>query len=476
MAVPETIPAHDRPAHGQRPAHPSHRTLWVALFLLVIVAAAVGIGGYLPRERRTAAAEADAKRERDSLPVVIGALVRESDPTSELALPGNIASVREASIYARASGYVQKRFVDFGDQVKEGQLMAVIEAPELDQQVAQGRASVAQAEQQLGQTKAALVQAKANLELARVTWDRYKAVLAKGAISKQDGDQALTAFQTAEAVVRSSEANVGAAEESVRAAKANLDRLVTMQEFEKVRAPIAGVVTVRNVDTGSFISTTGASSAGSPGPAGAGNPAPGEMFRVAQIGTVRLLINVPQTNAPDIYVGQPAQVLLQEFPGQVFAGKVTRTSNALDPATRTLLTEVQVSNPKRLLLPGMFAQVKLESKRSSAPLLVPGDTLMATPNGLMIAVLVPVADEPGAPKDRKRVHLQPVQVGRDYGAETEVLTGLQANQLVVVNPGDAVKEGALVTAHLTSAASGTHARQGKPAAQAAPTPQGKTTP
>jgi RND family efflux transporter MFP subunit len=472
MPTSEQLPqsqATDRQPHAHRPAHPSHRTLWIVLAVFVLLVAAVGIGGYLPRERRSAAAEADAKRERDSLPVVNVAPVRQSTPTSELLLPANIASLREASIYARASGYLQKRFVDFGDRVKEGQLMAIIEAPELDQQVAQGRASVAQAEQQLGQTKAALEQARANLELQRVTWERYKAVLARGAISKQEGDQAQTAYQTTQAVVQASESNVRAAEENVRASKANLDRLITMQEFERVRAPISGVVTVRNVDTGSFISTSGASSASAGPQNGAGNPAPGELFRVAQIDTVRLLINVPQTSAPDIRVGQTADVMLQEFPGRVFQGRITRTSNALDPATRTLLTEVQVANPNRLLLPGMYAQVRLVSRRSSTPLLIPGESLIATPKGLLVAVALPA----GAGKDEKRVHLQQVQVGRDYGAETEITAGLEAGQFVIVNPGDVVREGVMVTVHMAPAA-GSRRTSG-----AAPQPaqgQGKTAP
>jgi RND family efflux transporter MFP subunit len=170
-------------------------------------------------------------------------------------------------------------------------------------------------------------------------------------------------------------------------------------------------------------------------PAANGN----EMFRVAQIGTMRILINVPQTNAPGIHVGMPAGVAVNEFPGKPFEGKVTRTTNSLDPNSRTMLVEVQVPNGNGKLLPGMYAEVSFRDHRASPPLLVPGDSLIATNSGPQVAVLLD-----GQDGDAKKIHLLPVQIGRDFGAETEIVGGLEGTETVVVNPGDEVREGALV--------------------------------
>jgi multidrug efflux pump subunit AcrA (membrane-fusion protein) len=167
------------------------------------------------------------------------------------------------------------------------------------------------------------------------------------------------------------------------------------------------------------------------------------MFRMAQIGTIRILTSVPQANAPDIFVGMPAELTVHEFPGRKFLGKVTRTTNSLDPNSRTLLVEVQVSNADGKLLPGMYAEIHFRSHRDVPPLLVPGDTLIAGAAGLQVAVLT---DESQKGKGAKKVHIQSVQIGRDYGMETEVLSGLTGTELLVVNPGDEVKEGALVKA------------------------------
>jgi multidrug efflux pump subunit AcrA (membrane-fusion protein) len=330
--------------------------------------------------------------------------------------------------------------VDIGDHVRAGQLLAVVEAPDLDQQVAQARAAVAQAEQQRAQAQAQLQQASAQLELARVTRDRYVTLVQKGALSRQDGDQQETNFQTSQATVGAYAANVHAAEENVRAARASLDRLVTLQGYEQVTAPFAGIVTARLVDQGYFISAGGGSSGPAPMGLGGSTPGGGELFRLAQIGTVRILINVPQTDAAGIRVGQDADVLLAEFPGRVFSGRVTRTASSLDINTRTLLTEVQVQNPQSTLLPGMFAQVRLRSQRANPPVLIPGDAVIAGAEGLSVAIL----------RD-SRIHIERIEEGRDNGTQVEVTRGLEGWEYVVVNPSDVVHEGALVrpagTAH-----------------------------
>jgi multidrug efflux pump subunit AcrA (membrane-fusion protein) len=446
----------------------AHRRLskrWYFMAAVLVVAALLA-GGYIPRHARDQKAEAAAKRERESLPVVTVAQVRQAPSVSELLLPGTMTPITEAYIYARASGYVRRRYVDIGDHVRAGQVMAEIEAPDLDQQVAQSRAALAQAEQQLGQTRAALEQATAQLELARVTKDRYVTLGARGAVSRQDVDQQEATFRTTTANVHSAEANVHAAEQNVEANRANVDRMITLQAFERVTAPFAGVVTARNIDVGALISSGGAGLQASSTPSGGtqqgGALAVGssplssssagatEMFRVARVDTLRTLIDVPENDAPNIRVGQTATILLQAFPGKTFSGAVTRMATSLDPTARTMLTEVQLANPKGILMPGMFAQVQIRSPRGAAPILAPGDALITNAQGIQVAVLenptreIPPGSETDARQQPRQIHLQKVELGRDYGPQTEVTAGLKAGEYVVVNPSDDVREGALV--------------------------------
>jgi multidrug efflux pump subunit AcrA (membrane-fusion protein) len=454
-------------AHHDRPAHPSHRTLWITAAIALIVLVIALLAGYLPRHNRVKAAEEAAQHEREALPVVNVVEVRRSDPVSQLLLPGNITPLTEASIYARASGYLTRRLVDIGDRVRHNQLMAVIEAPDLDQQVAQARAAVSQAEQQLAQAQSTLEQARANLELQRVTWERYKILVERGAIARQDADTQLATFKTAQAIVSADEANVRAAADNVRAANANLERVIALQSFEQVRAPFDGIVTSRNVDVGAFISAQGGSTGGGLGTSAAGVSSgnAGELFRVAQIDRLRILIDLPQTQTPDVRVGQRADVIVQEYPNRPFPGTLTRTAFALDPASRTMTTEIQLPNPARLLLPGMYAQVQIISQRTNPPLLVPGDSIVAEANGLHVAVVQgPPPAKQGQIKSvgdsHWRVHLQSVQVGRDYGPQTEVISGLQGGEFVIVNPSDVVHEGAEVAAQLAPAGAASGQQKG----------------
>jgi multidrug efflux pump subunit AcrA (membrane-fusion protein) len=324
---------------------------------------------------------------------------------------------------------------------------------------------VAQAEQQLGQTQAALLQSEAQRDLAKVTWDRYRNLVNRGAVARQDADTQEATFKTSDAVVSAQKANVNAAQEAVRQAQANLDRLIALQDYQKVRAPFTGIVTARNIDVGYLISAAGASQGVSPMQLGGGAQSAGtagnEMFRVAQIGTLRVLESVPQANAPGIQVGMPAEITVTEFPGRIFQGKVTRTANSLDPNSRTMLVEVQVANREGKLLPGMYADVRFRNHRDSPPLLIPGDALIVSSSGLQVAALVDSPDGNAADGKTKRIHLDTVLVGRDYGAETEVLSGVTAGQPVVVNPGDEVREGAVVRMELSGGTRGTTA-QGNP--------------
>jgi len=438
----------------------AHSGFWAKLIALVIVigsAAAVYVFGYLPRERTTKQLDAAAAARRIAPPLVNAATVKRAVTSTQLTLPGNITPITEAYIFARAAGFLKRRYVDIGDRVRAGQKLADIDAPDLDQQVSQAQAALAQAQGQLGQAQATLVQLTATRDLAAITWERYKVLTAKGAVSRQDGDNQSTYAKTADANVVAQQKTVRASEEYIRASQATLDRLLTLQRYEQITAPFDGIVTARNVDVGALISASGSSQgpsrSNSAGPSDV--PSGGEIFRVAEIAKLRVLIGVPQTNSPDIRVGQAATVSVQQLPNQNFKGMVTRTSSSLDAQSRTLLTEVEVANPKGVLLPGMYALVSFTTDRAEPPFLVPDAALVVRSSGTVVAVLQPLtaAEQENVKTEGmdsatvariRRVHFQTVTPGRDYGVELEIPAGLTVGQEVVVDPSDSVQEGALV--------------------------------
>src|SRR6202049_1848596 len=285
--------------------------------------------GYLPRERTTKELDAAAATRKNTPPLVNSATVKRAAQNSELLLPGNITPITEAYVFARAAGYLKRRYVDIGDRVAAGQKLADIEAPDLDQQVSQARAALAQAQGQLGQSQAALDQLTATRDLAAITWQRYQVLTAAGAVSRQDGDNQSTAAKTSEANVDAQQKTGRATEEFVPASQATLAPLLALQGYERITAPFAGVITARNVDVGALISATGSSlgpiRSNAAGPSDV--PSGGEIFRLAEIGRLRILISVPQTNAPDVRVGQTATVTVQQIPNLSFKGQVTRTSS-----------------------------------------------------------------------------------------------------------------------------------------------------
>ena len=445
---------------NNKDASHKHRGWWRKLLALAVVlgaAAAVYAFGYLPRARTTRRLDATAATRNITPPLVNSATVKRAPASIELLLPGNITPITEAYIFARAAGYLKQRYVDIGDRVSTGQKLADIEAPDLDLQVSQSRAALAQAQGQLGQAQATLDQLTATRDLAALTWERYKILTAKGAVSRQDGDNQSTAAKTSEANVVAQQKTVRASEEYVRASQATLERLVTLQHYERITAPFSGVITARNVDVGALISATGSSlgPARSNGAAPSDVPSGGEIFRLAEIGRLRILVAVPQTNSPGVQVGQIATVSVQQIPNQSFPGKVTRTSSSLDAQSRTLLTEVDVANPKAVLLPGMYAMVAFKTDRVDPPFLVPDASLVVRASGTVLAVLQPLTpDEREKIRSEgidaatlarvRRVHFQTVQPGRDYGTELEILNGLTVGQEVAVDPNDSVQEGALI--------------------------------
>jgi RND family efflux transporter MFP subunit len=401
----------------EHPKQPSGRRIALLLLLAAAIFLAAFFGGYIPHHRRDMQITAEASAANESLPEVTVVAAKKGSTIGDLVLPGNIQAVTEAPILARASGYVLRRYVDIGDRVTAGQLLAEVEAPELDQQVHQAQAALEQSQSDLERSVAALEQGKANESIAKVTASRWDNLVKRGAVSKQENDQYQAQFQAQSANVKALERAVDAAQGNIAAMRASLAGLTDMQGYLKVKAPFAGVVTLRNVDVGTLVTT--------------GNTM---LFRIAQTNLLRTYLNVPQSSASDVHVGQTATLATPELPERKFSGAVTRTANALDPASRTLLVEVQVPNPEGKLLPGMYVEVDLHLPRKDPPLLIPSDTLSVRPEGTMVAVL----------NSNNAVHFQRVVIGRDYGSQIEVLSGLSAGQRVIANPNDSVQEGAKV--------------------------------
>ncbi len=388
----------------------------IAVALIVLIVAGFFVG-YLPRQKREEVLAAESKETGSSLPLVNVEKVTRAAGRTNLVLPGNIQAVTEAPILARATGYIKKRYVDIGDRVKAGQVVADVEAPELDQQILQANAVIEQAKSSVQQAEAAIQQGRANENLARLTAGRMTNLLGRGVISKQDNDNAQAQYAAQQANVKALQQASAAAGSNVTAAEANLSRLNQLKTYQTVRAPFDGVITLRNVDTGALVNE--------------GNTL---LFRIAQTGTLRIYVNLPQADAESVKAGQRAEISIAELTGRTFNGVVTRTSNALDPSTRTLLTEVQVPNTGGVLMPGMYAQVDLTVPRKDPPLLIPGDTLVVRADGPQVAVVKPDAT----------VHFTRIQLGRDFGDHLEVLSGLELGQQLAVNPSDEVREGVKV--------------------------------
>ena len=424
-----TDPAADA---NQRKGHSSRYWLF---FLLVTAVAGVLIYKYAvqPRQQETREVALDTKERMAAKPIATVVKVVSAPSSHELSIPGTTLAYNEASIYARASGYLKKRLVDIGDRVTAGQLLAVIDAPDLDQQTAQMRSVLAQSEATLGQMEA-------QEHLAQLNWDRYKILVAKGVFSRQDGD-------TQEANLQVAKANTNAAKSTVQANKDNLQRQIVLQGYERVTAPFSGVITARNVDVGALISAQGgaggasatigangnnqgmagaASSAVSPSTGGAQG---GAMFSLASLDPLRILVSVPEIYAPYIHLKQPASLAFEQFPGQMFEGKVTRTSASIDPSTRTLLVEVQARNPQGKLMPGTYVVANFAPPAGLSGLLIPGEAVVVRNGKNMVAKL-----------EDSRVHFVPLQLGRDYGDQSEVISGLQAGDIIVQNVSDEIQE------------------------------------
>jgi RND family efflux transporter MFP subunit len=396
---------------------PSGITISAILLGLALIFVGAFVTGYVPLQKREATVRAEADERERSLPRVAVMRVHRGADQNELNLPGTMQAVTEAPILARTDGYLKGRLVDIGDHVKQGQTLAEIDAPELDQQIRQAEAAVEQAQAALEQAEANLEQGKANRDLAKISADRWSTLAGRGLVPRQDSDQYQAQLAAQTANVQALEKAVSAQRSNITAAKANLARLQEIQSYRFVKAPFDGVITVRNVDVGALVST--------------GTTL---LYRIAQIERLRTYVNVPQASANSVHVGQPAVLTVSNFPGRTFHGTVTRTANALDPASRTMLAEVDVPNADGSLFPGMYSSVDLSGSRPNPPLVLPATTIIFRTDGAQVAIVQPDGT----------VHLQKITVGRDYGDRVEVLQGLDQGATIITTPGDSAREGAKV--------------------------------
>jgi RND family efflux transporter MFP subunit len=363
--------------------------------------------GTLPRLRQAREVDAAAAEVSSARPRVTVTVARQVAPDAERVLPGNSVPLREAGLYARTNGYLKRWLVDIGDPVKEGQLLAEISAPDIDDQLAQAKAN-------LDQAKANLTLAQANSDLAKITLERDERSGPNVGVTLQQLD-------IDRATVRTTAAQVQATQASIEVNQALVQRYTDLQGFQKIVAPFPGVITARNVDPGDLITADSPSTSK-------------EMFHVMRTDTLRVFVNVPQVFATGIKVGQDAVVFRREDPMKQFKGKVTRTADALDSNTRTLLTEVDVPNPQDVLRAGMYLQVRFSFGRKILPVMISAAAVITRTEGPMLAVL----------DDQQLVHYRKVQLGRDFGAEIQVLEGLKPGETVVVRSGDDLPEGTAV--------------------------------
>jgi RND family efflux transporter MFP subunit len=371
--------------HQAQPVKKS--TLWILAITGFVVAALIVVTGIVPRVH----ARKTLREDTDNLaaPTVTVTHPQQSKPSQEIVYPSNIQAYVDAPIYARTSGYLKSWKYDIGARVKKGDLLAVIESPEVDQQLAQAQAD--------------LQTTLANAKLADVTAARYTNLLQSDSVSKQDTDNAVQQAQAQHANITSQQANV--------------KRLQDLVSFERVYAPFDGVITQRNTDIGQLIN------------AGNGGAAT-QLFHVAAIQTLRVFVGVPQEYAPDCKPGNPAYLTLGEFPDQHFQGKIARTANSIDLATRTLNVEVDLPNQAGELLPGAYAEVHIPVTSQHATYLLPVGALLFRSEGLRVATV-----------ENNRAKLVAIVPGRDYGREIEVLSGLSPEDNVITNPPDAVTDG-----------------------------------
>jgi RND family efflux transporter MFP subunit len=389
------VVSHPDPAHALPKPRPNSRLSWIVLGIVAVILLAAVLWGILLRS-------ADEHQLVQTTQANAALTVNITHPSvtgsqSEIALPGNTQAFDDTPIYARTNGYLKQFFVDIGQHVKQGELMAIIETPEVDQQL-----QVAEAD---------LKSAQADLSLAEVTASRYQNLLKSDSVSQQETDVATS--------------SAAAKRASVEAAEANVRRLQQLQSFERIYAPFSGIVTARNTDIGDLINA-GTGDASTPNQHQ-------DLFRIAATGKLRVFVPVPEVYAPDIHDGDTATLTLDEYPGQEFVGRITRNSNAIDMASRTLNVEVDVDNPQGKLLPGAYVFVHFKLPQAQQKLSVPANTILFRSEGLRVGVV-----------RNGHVDLQPITIAKDNGATLEVASGLQSSDQIILDPPDSLAEGQAV--------------------------------
>ena len=384
-----------------RPHRPTSRRIarvgaGVALGLVALLAT-----GIAPRVLRQSAMASAARRAAQEIPRVRVAKAMRAAASANLPLPGSVEPLQETSVWARANGYVRRWLVDIGAKVAKNDVLAELDLPDIDEELGQARAAAAQA-------RAGIAQARAQLELARATDRRYQALQPSGLVSQQDADQS-RASRDAQV------ANLAAAEAAYGSALANVRRLTDLKSFGTLLAPFDGVVTQRSAEVGQLVVS------GMSGQA---------LFKVAQVDVVRVFVQVPQLYAAGIRVGMEAPTSVREMPGRVFAGKVARTANELDPGTRTLRTEVDIANPDNALLAGMYAQVSFDVRRLDQPLLVPSTAVLFDAEGTRVALVREDA-----------IRWTKVEVDADLGDRLAIAAGLRDGDVVAAMPSERLVEG-----------------------------------
>ncbi|HLH39319.1 MAG TPA: efflux RND transporter periplasmic adaptor subunit [Bryobacteraceae bacterium] len=413
----------DREAPRQAPPHQKSHAGFLILLVAACAALAAGIFYELKQREARRQSMAAAINDGATRPLVVNVdRVRKAPAQSTLELPCQTMPLVETPVYARADGYVVKRGADIGDRVKKGQLLFELDTPELDQQIVQARAALAQSKAALRQYEAALAAAESNRKLAEVTAKRWKNLTDKGVFARQDLDEKNAAFELSQANENAARENIRAAESTVAASEANLARLEDLKKFDRLEAPFDGVVTYRNLqsDIGTLIT--------------AGNTGSREMMRIAQIATLRVFVPIPQSYAAEIHENFPADLTVDELPGRVFHSKVEAMTHSVDQNSRTMQAELMIRNEREALLPGMYAKAHFKLPHAVDVLMLPADALLLPKEGPRVAVV----------GEDRRVHFQPVTIGRDYGAEIEIDSGLKEGDFVVLNPTDEVREGVVV--------------------------------
>jgi RND family efflux transporter MFP subunit len=375
------------PEYQEQPGKRASRVFTVLFFLVILL---VVFGGFTLFQRRAQYRALASDTESMAIPTVAVIHPTAEASQEDLVLPGTMQAYVESPIYARTNGYLKKWYHDIGSYVQKGELLADIDTPEVDQQLSQARAD--------------LNTSKANAHLSEITATRFAELIKTDGVSKQEVDNAIGDLEAKKATVQSSEANVR--------------RLEELESFKHIYAPFGGYITRRNVDTGTLINA---------GNGGASQ----QLFALSQIDPIRVYLNVPETYASSVHAGLGAFLELTQYPGQKFQGKAVRTAEAIDTATRTLLSEVDVPNHNGALLPGGYAQVHLQVNVKASRLAVPVNALLFRSEGLRAVVV----------DANRRVHLKQLTIGRDYGTSLEVLQGLEANDWIVLNPADSLDEG-----------------------------------